>query len=185
VLSKLIPYIDLQTNRFKKKYGLVERITETEGENTIVFPAMFKGGEEYEPVNLELQASYHRMNGPRAVAPSDNNTSGCSKGVTITYPMIMVGCLEIDQQDQYRFEQLANLASYEILGVQFDKQTRRDIKAISVEIMITSINSDRTAVWNAEFDGPAMNVPFNYTIFSIGYDLIIQADSSCLNTCCS
>lgn len=184
MLNALIPHIDCHVNRFNVKYGLVERVTEVDGDSTTTFPARYKGADEYEAVDFELQPSYHRMNGQRTVAVTESNLTGCSKGVTITYPMVMVGCLEIDREDQYRFEQLSNLVANDIISVEF-KKIRKQLNTLSIELNVVNINSDRNAVWAQENEGAAMNIPFKYTLFSIGYELVIIADSSCLNTCCS
>lgn len=183
MLSALIPHIDSHTTGFIKKMGLAERVTQVDGETTIVFPGVYKGGQEYEAVDFELQPSYHRMNGPRNIAETENNVIGCSKALTITYPMIMIGCLKIDCESQYRFEKLSNIAANELIGVEF-KKIRKSLNVLSIELRVGNINSDRNAVWNQENEGVQYNIPFNYALFSIGYELVVLTDSSCINICC-
>lgn len=183
MLSALIPHIDSHTTGFVVKNGLAERITQTTDDSSTTFPAMYKGGQEYEPINFELQPSYHRMSGARVVAETENNIAGCSKALTITYPMLMIGCLKIDCESQYRFEQLSNEVANELIKVEFRK-IRKELNVLSIELRVVSINSDRNAIWSQENENIPINIPFNYALFSIGYELVILTDSSCINTCC-
>lgn len=185
MLSKLITYIDDQTSRFATKHGLAERVQDVKEEDPKVFPGVYKGADEYQMVDLEQQCSYHRMTGQRVIEEvPEIGVSGCSKGLRITFPMVMVGCLPIDKPNQYRFEEISNSVSYELMRVKFPKETRGAIRASSAELNVTGINSDRMQVWNNEFENVEMAVPFGYTLFSINYELVVLTDSSSLNEGC-
>lgn len=184
MLKPVIEHIDCQLDIFTKQYGLAERVSEVSENDPKTFPAVYKGKEEYNPINFENQCSYHRINGNRTFEPTSDNFSGCSKGVQINIPMFLVGCVKLAEYSQYEFEEVSNRIASSLMSIQFPKLVRRAIQAHSIELQVTTINSDRTQVWSAEHENMDMAVPFGYTLFSIGYTLLIKADSSCLITKC-
>lgn len=182
MLNIILPYIDQYLTEFAKNYGLAELVTETAEENAKTFPAVYLGSGDYQQIELEQQISYHRIDGSMNVVPTTDNAIGCSRGLDITYPMVLVGYLNRDYGcDQSSSDTIANGIAFKLQQIKFPKALRATLKAWSIELNLKSINTRRNDVWNQEYTNVPMQADFNQVYFSISYDLFIKADSSCLN----
>lgn len=183
MLNFLIPYIDQQFTEFNKKYGLAERVTEQGEENRKSYPGIYAGADNYTPVELEGNVSYHRINGRVTIQDTDENTIGCSKGLTITYPMVMIAAIkrsDIEDCKEFSTDTISNGLSSRILQTKFPKSIRTLAKAFSIEANVTGINNDRDEVWSQEYSNVDNAARFEYAYICIYYDIIVKADSSCL-----
>lgn len=183
MLNVLIPYIDQQFTEFNKKYGLAERVTEQGEENGKSYPGVYAGGDNYTEINLEGNISYHRINGRVTVQDTDENTMACTKGITVTYPMVMIAAIKRDNIEdckEFSTDTISNGLSSRIIQTKFSKATRSLVKASFVEANVTGINNDRDEVWNQEYSNVDNAARFEYAYISIYYDIVVKAGSSCL-----
>lgn len=182
MLNSLIPYIDQHFSEFNKQYGLAELLTEVKEETPKTFPAIYTSGDDYAQIDLEKGVSYHRLDGAMNVVQTDDNTIGCARGLDITYPMVLICCIDrLADCDQYSLDALSNNIAFRLQQIKFTKAQRSLIKAWSLEINLRSINTRRSEVWNQEYTNVPMQANFDYAYFSISYEIAIKADSSCLD----
>lgn len=182
MLEILIPYIDQFFGEFSEKLGLAEMVTERNGEGTKRYPGIPVGLGQIKQIDLDHIISYHRLRGAKSIDYTDNNASGCSKGIRITYPMYMIGMVKNDCQ--YSNDTFSNLVANELIGIDFPKSIRATIKAWSAEIEVVEINQSAESVFEQEYTNIDLNIDMAYCYFSISYNIIIEADSSCFAPLC-
>lgn len=182
MLNVIIPYIDSFFSVFTEKLGLAEMVTERNSEGTKRYPGIPVGLGQIKQIDLDHIISYHRLRGAKSIDYTDNNASGCSKGIRITYPMYMIGMVKNDCQ--YSNDTLSNLVANELIGIDFPKSIRATIKAWSAEIEVVEINQSAESVFEQEYTNIDLNIDMAYCYFSISYNIIIEADSSCLDSIC-
>lgn len=183
MLKQIIEYIDCSLNGFDHKYGYAERVQEVKEEGGETLPAVYIGNEDYKQVNFESDMCYHRLTGARTIAYTEDSLSTTTRAITLTYPMLFVGCKKMTGKDRFEFEKISNGVANDMMNLLYSRDLRRGIKVTSIELVVTNINSDRHEVWNGEFTNVEMPVNYNYTLFSIGYNIIINASTNCLNEC--
>lgn len=184
MLNIIIPYIDQSLTEFKLNYGLAELVTEVrrEGDDPRTFPAVYSNSEDYTQIDLEKYISYHRVNGELTIQETDQNTRGCTHGLDITYPMFLVGMLPRSAEcDQYATDTIANGVASKLKQISFPKPIKALVKSWSIEIIIRAINTNREEIWSREYKNIAMQANFGMAYFSISYEILIKADSGCLN----
>ena len=186
MLNILIPHIDESITGFSQNMGLAEHVMES-GEDAKKFPAIRVGNGEYNQVELEREVSYHRQNGEiRIDEVSDDQTQGCNKTLQLTYPLIFIGCIKYPKGcDQYATNTLSAGFAGQLASTQFKKDIRSQIMAISADLFISSINTDRNDVWNNEYEGIEMSAGFEYLYFAISYDIRVKILSTCFNQICT
>lgn len=182
MLQSLIPYIDLQFTQFTEKLGLAEHITERTESGTKRYPAIRVGGGELKQIDLDQLISYHRLRGQKQVDFTDDNTIGCTNGVVVTYPMYFIGALKNDCQ--YSNDSITNDIANILYQIFFTRVIKRSIKAWSVELRVNEINQSAEDVFEQEYTNIDLNIDHSYAYFSISYDIIVSADSSCLSSTC-
>lgn len=185
MLNKLIPYLDnrlAELSYFGRLYGLAEKIREGKEEKAQEFPAVWSANGNYEQVELEQSAGYHRMYSERQFTElTGEEVMGCSKAFELTYPMVFVGCLKHSAGcDTYETDSLANSAANKLYQKDFDKTIRSQVRAISIKVFLKSISTDRDQIWDEEYANVPKAMTFDMIYFAIKYELKIRADSSCL-----
>lgn len=185
MLNKLIPHIDIdiaELKYFSTLYGLAEKIKEGKEKNARQFPAVFIGNDNYEQVELEKMSCYHRMIGERSFSELTENLWGCSKAFEMTYPMVFVGCLKHSSGcEVYESDQIANSVANKLYQVQFPASIRALIKVYSIELFLKAIETDRSRIWEEEYEHIENAMTFDMIYFSVKYEFKIKGDSSCLN----
>lgn len=182
MLEVIIPYIDSFFTEFTEKLGLAEIVTETGNDATRRYPGILVGKGESKQIDLDRIVSYHRLRSSKTIESTDENTIGCSKGIRLTYPMYFVGSLKNDCQ--YSNDTISNNLANVISKITFPKPVKRQLKAWSVEVVVTDINSSQSEVFEQEYTNVDLNIDYSLAYFCISYNIIIEADSSCLSSQC-
>lgn len=182
MLEVLIPYIDSFFTEFTEKLGLADMITETGNDATKRFPGILVAKGEMKQIDLDRVVSYHRLRGTKTIESTDGNTMGCSKGIRLTYPMYFIGSLKNDCQ--YSNDTISNNLANVISKITFPKPVKRQLKAWAVEVVVTDINQSQPDVFEQEYTNIGLNIDYSLAYFCISYNIIIDADSSCLSSQC-
>lgn len=182
MLNVLIPYIDQSLTEFTTNYGLAELVTEVKEENPKTFPAVYSTLNDYKAIEIEKLMSYHRVDGEMNIQETEESTRGCTQGLNITYPMILLGALPREADcDQYASDIIANGIASKLKQVRFTKEIKALVKSWSVEIILKSVSTNRNDIWTKEYRNIPMQANFDVAYFSVSYELSIKADSGCLN----
>lgn len=182
MLNILIPYIDRHFGQFNKSLGLAELVTDVTEEETRRYPVIMVAGGQGQQIDMEGGTSYHRLRSAKTIEYTEDNTIGCSKGIRLTYPMYFIGSMPNDCQ--YSNDSLSNGISNALNKVLFEKQLRRSLKAWSIAIEVIEINTNGNDVFEQEYTNVKTNIDYSNLYLSISYNIIIDADSSCLDDGC-
>lgn len=166
-----------------KIFGLCEMITDQK----LSFPAEYKGAElkKIHDIDITKGVVYHRIRSSYQQSNNDDeSTTGCDRVVERNYPMRCVGIIRKDQKkdNAYTDELVSGLIANKIL-INNDKSLRVALKLDSVESLVTSVNTNRIEVFAGEFKNIDQFIDFEYSLFSIDYNLIISADLRCFINC--
>lgn len=187
MLNVLIPHIDttLETLKyFSQLKGLAEIVSDNSDEQPKSFPAVFIGNGNYDQIELENQVCYHRIAGEKKIEATEEETVGCSKAIMITYPMMLVGCINKtaipNYCEQYKDDLISNTVGFTLETISF-KSVKSQIKAYDIDLSIKSITSDKAQIWGDEYTNIEFQADYDTCYFKIEYELQIKAQTNCLN----
>ncbi|MES2829668.1 MAG: hypothetical protein V4687_16015 [Bacteroidota bacterium] len=143
------------------------------------FPAKYFNN-EYKKIEYGI---YHRLIG-KAKSVRDEENSSCGDEIyTKSFPMRLVAIIDKQgaKDDQYADLRIAEKLALNI-GFDHNKALSIALFADSVYTEITSIETDRDAVFKREFSGDNF-IDYNKTLIAIDYTIFINGNKVCLANC--
>ncbi len=186
MLKEIIDYINCKLIPLKitgKPFGLCEIIKNGE----LSFPAIYDLGEykKIHDIDFNDGVIYHRIRSQYTESNNDEaSTTGCDKYIDRTYYLrcVVICRKNIKGDNQYSDEKIASIISKNI-NFRNDRELRISLKIDSIDVNISSFNTNRDEVFSQEFKGLEQFINYEYCLIAVDYNLVIGSDISCFENC--
>ncbi len=161
---------------FEVSFGLCEIIKK----NDTSFPAEYSNGEFKSVSDFEGATVYHRLTGDITSSEADEESSvSCDPFIERNFPMKLVGVVK--KTCGYNDNEIALFVANKI-NFSNNKVLRTALKADVVSVEIKNISTDRDKIWNDEYKGIEMKMPYENIYLAVEYNIVITGNSSCFPT---
>lgn len=169
---------------FTKFEGLTDKISRTDGDKKITFPALFEGN-EFTAINFDFTdgLAYHQLNGSASFAEIDS-VSGCGIEFEYVIPLKLVGFLNVSvlQNDKYLLFNLCESIAVNLMSN--STALKQSVKSRKVEIMSSSFDSNSESVFNDQFSGIDYKIDNNHAFISVDYEVKLTTSKNCFDINC-
>jgi len=180
MIDEIICHIDetlIDISFIDKCYGRAELVTNDE-ESSRKYPAIYSSSGQLKRIDFEPGICYHRISAPILTAYPDADDNGLTIPVIITYPLLLVACINRKQTDIEAVQKLM----YELTQIDFFP-LKSKIKFQVIKARLINSNIDRYLIWNTETDGAGLSIDFDKSLIAITYQIDLHTYTKCLNNC--
>lgn len=185
MLEIIIPAINdkIETlEMFSTRFGLCDIIAK-DGKT---FPAEYCNGEYKQVSDFDLHKGtvYHRLTGPIGKEEAEEETSvSCDPFYITTFPLRTVACIKKSiikgiGNDAYLEGKIGQNIS-NVIAETANKALRILLRADTVTLEVTSIETDREKIFNEEYSGTENFMRYEFLYIAIDYNVIVTGNVSC------
>lgn len=188
MVKDIITYLNAKINNvgyFNTIYCLAEKIKRGEE----IYPAIYIGNNEYKDIVLDdtgANTSYWRKNGDVTISDQTNQTTAIGVEYLMTIPLKLVCFIKKENNstnDQYFAD---NISASLIANLTTNTSALKTaMKAKKVSIIANKYSTDSRSVAAEEFDNISYEPSYNYSLFSIDFDITIITNNQCYSDLCS
>lgn len=183
MIDLIIPFLNQKvtaTNYFVQVLGFANRIER----EALVYPAIYTKN-EFKRIDLDAfgSVSYWRLNGDVSYSDKPSETV-VGKEYTATIPLKFVGFIKKDKTHNDAF--FATKIINGIIGITTTNSTPliEALKALTLTINARKYDADPIKVAAGEYENIPFEPRYDYSMFSIDYEITIVSNENCFNDIC-